>query len=121
MNADTHDKTEHQRILAHAFDSTWERFIALEGRTFDTNRYRRSLANKIVGLSRTGVVDVNDLSEAALLHLRVLAEAGRLAARTHSDHDMRTMGRTHDAPDLVPRSLLSPGSLIGRRHTRQDR
>jgi thiol-disulfide isomerase/thioredoxin len=78
--------------LARAFDSAWQRFLAVEGEAADTDRNRKWLANKIVALSRTGETDEDELAQSALIGLRVLAEAARLGS------DPRQPGDAVDAP-----------------------
>ncbi|MES2196368.1 MAG: hypothetical protein V4517_18260 [Pseudomonadota bacterium] len=67
--------------LARAFDVVWERFLAIEGHEADTAENRRRLAARIVALARSGEIEQHELVEAALIHLRVLAEAARLGRR----------------------------------------
>lgn len=67
--------------LARAFDSAWERFIAIEGSRADTEDNRKRLAGQIVALSRGGEADEETLAQSALIHLCVLEEAARLGSK----------------------------------------
>ena len=67
--------------LARAFDLVWERFLKIEGDEADTAENQRRLAGRIVTLARSREIEQHELVEAGLIHLRVLAEAGRLGAR----------------------------------------
>ncbi|MDP1883334.1 MAG: hypothetical protein Q8K88_10680 [Bradyrhizobium sp.] len=71
--------------LARAFDLVWERFLGIEGDAADTVENRRRLAARIVALARTGESEEHELAEAALIHLRVLAEAVRLGGRNRHE------------------------------------
>ncbi|WP_291864085.1 hypothetical protein [Bradyrhizobium sp.] len=71
--------------LARAFDTVWERFLGIEGDEADTVENRRRLAARIVALARSGEIERHELVEAALIHLRVLAEAARLGMRNSPD------------------------------------
>ncbi len=72
------DSDDTKAALARAFDAVWERFLAIEGDEADTAENRARLAARIVALARSGDIDEHELVEAALIHLRVLAEAARL-------------------------------------------
>lgn len=122
MNIDASDKTGHQRILAQAFDQAWALFLQTEGRHFDTSAYRRALANKIVALSRMGVIDVDELSQTALIHLRALvAETTHPGGDTHDDpHHHDEMHATRDAPSLAPRVRIKPTLRFRRRPPEQQ-
>jgi len=74
------DSDDTKAALARAFDMIWERFIAIEGHEADTAENRRRLAARIVALARSGDIDEDELVEAALIHIRVLAEAARLGS-----------------------------------------
>jgi hypothetical protein len=80
----THDD-ETKAALARAFDAAWDRFIEHEGDAAATDDNRRRLAAQIVALAKAGQSEEHLLSEAGLIHLRVLAEAGRLGARNRSE------------------------------------
>ncbi|MFC0240214.1 hypothetical protein [Rhodopseudomonas telluris] len=67
--------------LARAFDSAWERFIAIEGSRVETDDNRKRLAARIVALSRGGETDEDTLAQSALIHLCVLEEAARLGSK----------------------------------------
>ncbi|MDO8400053.1 MAG: hypothetical protein Q7T45_19750 [Bradyrhizobium sp.] len=75
------DSDDTKAALARAFDAVWERFLAIEGDEADTAENRARLATRIVALSRSGDIEEHELVEAALIHLRVLAEAARLGGR----------------------------------------
>ncbi|MDO9562294.1 MAG: hypothetical protein Q7J60_11775 [Bradyrhizobium sp.] len=72
------DSDDTKAALARIFDAVWERFIAIEGDEADTAENRRRLAARIVALARSGDIEEPELVEAALIHVRVLAEATRL-------------------------------------------
>jgi hypothetical protein len=76
---------ETKAALARAFDAAWDRFIELEGTAAATDDNRRRLAARIVGLAKSGETDEDRLGEAALIYLRVLAEAGRLGVRIRAE------------------------------------
>jgi hypothetical protein len=75
------DSDDTKAALARVFDSVWERFLAIEGDEADTAENRRRLALRIVALARIGGLQERELAEAALIHIRVLAEAARLGRR----------------------------------------
>lgn len=72
------DSDDTKAALARAFDVVWARFLAIEGDEADTAENRRRLAARIVALARSGDIEAHELVEAALIHIRVLAEAARL-------------------------------------------
>jgi hypothetical protein len=75
------DSDDTKAALARAFDSVWERFLAIEGDDADTAENRKQLAQRIVALARIGGLEEHELADAALIHIRVLAEASRLGRR----------------------------------------
>jgi hypothetical protein len=75
------ESDDSKAALARAFDMVWERFLGIEGDEADTAQNRGRLAARIVALARSGEIEQHELVEAALIHLRVLAEAARLGAR----------------------------------------
>jgi hypothetical protein len=79
------DSDHTKAALARAFDSVWERFLAIEGDDADTAENRARLAARIVALSRSGDIEEHELVEAALIHIRVLAEAARLGRRDSAE------------------------------------
>lgn len=97
------DSDETKAALARAFDEVWERFLAIEGDEADTVENRRRLAARIVGLARSGEIDENELVEAALIHIRVLAEAARLGGR--------------NSPDMAFAAEVQPGAQGGHAFT----
>ena len=75
------DSDDTKAALARAFDAVWERFLAIEGDEADTAENRARLAARIVALARSGDIEEHERVEAALIHIRVLAEATRLGQR----------------------------------------
>jgi len=65
--------------LARAFDSAWERFLALEGTKAGTEQNQKRLAGRIVAAAKSGESDEAALAEAGLIYLSVLAEATRIS------------------------------------------
>jgi hypothetical protein len=76
---------ETKAALARAFDAAWDRFIELEGDDAATDDNRKRLATRIVGLAKSGETNEDLLGEAALIYLRVLAEAARLGVRMRGE------------------------------------
>lgn len=79
------DSDDTKAALARVFDSVWERFLAIEGDEADTAENRGRLAARIVALARIGGIEESELVEAALIHIRVLAEAARLGRRDNPE------------------------------------
>lgn len=79
------DSDDTKAALARTFDVVWERFLGIEGDEANTAENRRRLAARIVALARSGEIEEHDLVEAALIHLRVLAEAARLGGRVSAE------------------------------------
>jgi len=97
------DSDDTKAALARAFDLVWERFLAIEGDEADSAENRRRLAARIVVLARSGDIEEHELVEAALIHIRVLAEAARLGGR--------------DNPEAVFAATVHPGAQGGHAFT----
>ena len=86
MSSDSIEITDETKLMmARAFDSAWERFIAHEGAGADTGDNRKRLALHIVDAARRGDLDEKRLADGGLIHLSVLAAAARLGATPHHD------------------------------------
>ncbi len=101
------ESDDSKAALARAFDMVWERFLRIEGDEADTAENRRRLATRIVALARSGDIEGHELVEAALIHLRVLAEAARLGGR--SRHESPFAAATH--PDGQGGHAFSPETV----------